>query len=71
MTDRFKGCVVTFGHDIREDDAEAVLDAIAMIKGVADVNPSLSSADDLMNRNRIRREYRERFYKLEKELFDD
>jgi hypothetical protein len=34
MTDRLKGCVVTFDQDLRTDDAEAILNAIRMVKGV-------------------------------------
>lgn len=39
MTDRHAGYVVTLDRDIREDDAEAVLNAIRMVKGVASVTP--------------------------------
>ena len=56
MTDRLKGCVVTFERDIREDDAEKVLNAILMIRGVASVDVSVADADDHMNRERVRRE---------------
>jgi hypothetical protein len=33
MSDRLKGCIVSFDHDIREDDAEFYLNAIRAIKG--------------------------------------
>lgn len=34
MTDRLKGFIVTLTTDIREDDAESIVQAIKMIKGV-------------------------------------
>lgn len=40
MTTRHKGYVVHLADDIREDDSEAVIAAIRMIKGVADVTPA-------------------------------
>ncbi len=39
MTERFSGFQVTLKNEIREDDAEATLNAIRMIKGVLDVRP--------------------------------
>ena len=62
MTDRLKGAVVTFSHDIREDDAEALLQAIGMIRGVASVTPSVAYLGDHMARERVRSELRVRLY---------
>lgn len=42
MTDRLSGFQVTMRTDVRDDDAEAVISAIRMIKGVADVRPILA-----------------------------
>jgi hypothetical protein len=39
MTDRHSGYVVILSHDIRKDDAEAIIAAIQMIKGVKAVKP--------------------------------
>jgi hypothetical protein len=63
MTDRLKGVTVTFNADIRDDDAEYIINAIKMIKGVLDVTPSISTGDDYMNRIRIQSE-------MEKRIFD-
>ena len=60
MTDRLKGVVVTFDHDIRDDDAEGILQAIKCLRGVIDVTPSVRTTDDHMNRERIRRELGEK-----------
>ncbi len=62
MSDRIKGLTVTFSEDIRDDDAQCVIDAIKMIKGVMDVHPSVRTPDDHMNRMRIRRELEEKLW---------
>ena len=56
MTNRIKGCTVVFERDIREDDAEAVLNAIRMVRGVLSVNPSLSTHEDWMAQERVKQE---------------
>lgn len=53
MTDRFKGLVVTLDHDIREDDARAVMDAIRLHRFVVDVRGVVADMDDHINRLRI------------------
>jgi hypothetical protein len=39
MTDRIRQITVTLDRDYRDDDAEAALTAIRMIRGVADASP--------------------------------
>ena len=56
MTDRYKGVVVTFDRDIREDDAEETLNAIRHIRGVLEVQPVVANYDDHMNRELVRRD---------------
>lgn len=63
MTDRVKGLVITLDKDYRTDDVEAIVNAIKMVKGVADVDTSITDMDDHMNRTIIRQE-------LTKKLFD-
>jgi hypothetical protein len=63
MTDRLKGVIVTFKEDIREDDAEAVLTAIKMVKGVLSVKPLVSDWEQHIAEERVRQE-------LHKKLFD-
>ena len=54
MTDRLKGVTVTFDSDIREDDAQEIINAIKMVKGVLTVTKSVVGHDDIMNRSAIR-----------------
>ena len=60
MTDRLKGVLVTFDRDIREDDAEHILNAIRMVRGVQDVSPLVADHVDHLARVRIDAEWRER-----------
>lgn len=53
MTDRIKGLVITLDHDYRDDDVEAIVNAIMMVKGVASVTKSVAEMDDHMNRARV------------------
>jgi hypothetical protein len=60
MTDRLKGCTVTFEHEIRDDDAEPILEAIRQLRGVADVTPAIMTADDYFVIRRVRRELQDK-----------
>ena len=44
MTTLHKGYVVALTEDIREDDAESIINAIRMVKGVMSVKPIDSDA---------------------------
>jgi hypothetical protein len=63
MTDRVKGFTVTLDKDYRDDDVEAILNAVRMIHGVAHVEPSIVTSEDHMNRQVIRHELRKKLYK--------
>jgi hypothetical protein len=56
MTDRLKGCYVSFDQDIREDDAKGILEAIGMIKGVIGVTAFTVDHNDWMARARVKAE---------------
>ena len=64
MTDRLKGVHVAFEKNIREDDAETIINAIRMIKGVADVKTSIANPDDWMNREQVKREIKSKLLDL-------
>lgn len=53
MTDRVQGFVVTLDRDMRIDDAQALIDAIKMLRHVMSVKPSIVTADDFFARQRI------------------
>lgn len=64
MSDYIKGVVVTFDHDIKDEDAEQLIAAICMIKCVLDVKPLVSNFVDDMARARVDQEWRNRLHKM-------
>jgi hypothetical protein len=62
MTTRLNGLVVAFESDIREDDAQSIIDAILMIKGVASVTANTVQQDDYILRSRIKAEIEKALY---------
>lgn len=45
MSDRIKGLTVTLRPDMRDDDAEHVINAIRLLSGVIDVRPHVADTD--------------------------
>ena len=62
MTDRHSGYVVVLKEDIREDDAESILTALRMIKGVVSVEPIIGGYDLIMAQARVRNELTGKIY---------
>ena len=64
MTDRAKGFLVHLDDDWRLGDgvvgADRILDAIRCIKGVVKVEPLVTDVNDVLARERIRREVYDR-----------
>jgi len=68
MTDRIKGFTVSLTHDIRDDDCEVIINAIKMIKGVADVELHVVDPDDWMARKHVKEELRNKIFEWFKNL---
>ncbi len=64
MTERIKGFVVTLEEDFKDEDAERISHAIELIKGVVSVVPSISNQEDMMNRERVKHEFRKKIWGL-------
>jgi len=62
MTDRYHSIAVVLAKDIREDDAEYILNAIRMIKGVLSVKPHISNLDTHMAEDRAKKEYADKLW---------
>lgn len=62
MTDRYNALTVALERDIREDDAEAILNAIRMIRGVLAVIPKVVEASDWMAQQRAKTEISKRLW---------
>ena len=57
MTDRFNCLTVVLDHDIREDDAQGMINAIKHIKGVISVKGNVTSFDTYAAESRARHEW--------------
>lgn len=68
MTDRHAGYVVTLAKDIREDDAESILNAIRMVKGVATVTPVVSDIGQHIAEERAHLAIQSRIFDLFREM---
>ena len=69
MTDRINGVFVTLDRDIRTDDAEHLLNAIRMIKGVVDVSPNISDPNNHMAKISAKIELGNKIMKVLKESY--
>jgi hypothetical protein len=56
MTQRVKGFVITLVDDYRDEDADAVLMAMRMVKGVQPVEPITANPDDQVIYSRFSQE---------------
>jgi hypothetical protein len=64
MTDRYFALTVILEKDIRDDDAEHILDAIKMIKGVLNVKGNVTSPDTWMAEERARVDLRKKLFNV-------
>lgn len=65
MTDRHSAYIVTLNEDVRADDAEQIIAALGMVKGVLSVQPVV--ADNFaahIERERVGRQWREALFDL-------
>jgi predicted proteasome-type protease len=68
MTDRYNALTVVLDRDIREDDAELLINAIRMLRGVLAVDPHVSNVQDHVAAARVKRELTEKLYNVMKEF---
>jgi hypothetical protein len=68
MTARHAGYIVTLADDVREDDAEHIINALRMISGVVSVKPVTADLKMVMAREQAHAEVREKVLNLFKEL---
>lgn len=64
MSDRIKGLTVTLRAGMRDDDAEHVINAIRMLKGVVDVTAHVADPGHYMAVVRAKNEIREKIDKI-------
>ena len=64
MTDRFNSLTVVLDRDIREDDAEALLNAIRQLRGVLSVTGNVSDVGSHIAEERVRRELGDKLWEV-------
>lgn len=62
MTDRYNAFIVVLERDIREDDAEPILNAIKHIRGVLSVKPHVADFSDSIATERVRAELQQKLW---------
>ena len=70
MTDRTISFLVTLDKEYREDDAEFIINAIKMIKGVLAVDINVFSSNDYMIRQSIKNQLKKDIYETIWKLVD-
>lgn len=64
MTDRIHALTVILSREIRDDDAQPLIDAIRMLKGVADVSAHISDPGVHFAELRIRTEIERQLWEV-------
>lgn len=64
MTDRYNALTVVLEKDIRNDDAEALLNAIRQLRGVLSVTGNVADLDSHMAQARARHELGEKLWRV-------
>lgn len=67
MSDHYNYLTVALQKDLRDDDAEWIINAIKMIKGVLNVKPNVVSPGDWSIGSRIKNDLRNRLYDVLKD----
>jgi hypothetical protein len=69
MTDRYNALTVALDRDIRDDDAESIINAIKQLKGVVDVTGNVVDTDYYVAKTRITSEVAQKLVDFAKELY--
>lgn len=62
MTDRYNAVTVVLEQDMREDDAESLINAIRHLRGVISVTGNVTEVADHIAQSRARRELEQRLW---------
>jgi hypothetical protein len=68
MTDRYNALTVALSRDIRDDDAEVIINAIKMIRGVEDVTGNVVDMDSYVAESRIKTEVIRKLHDIAKNI---
>ena len=69
MTDRIRHLTITLDKDMRDDDIAAIVSAIKYVRGVADVQPNIVTAQDHLARQAVRAEVQQQLHEAVENVF--
>lgn len=64
MSDRISGLTVTLGPDIKDEDAEPIIEAIKQLRGVISVKTHVADINHHLASTQIKRELLEKIWEL-------
>ena len=64
MSDRYNSLVVILEKDLKDEDAEPLMEAIKQFRGVLSVRPNVSDINSLMAEKRVRQELGEKLWRV-------
>ena len=64
MSDRYNAITVVLEKDTRDDDAQDILTALRMIKGVVDAKPNIVNLDSFVADARARQELGSKLFEV-------
>lgn len=64
MSDRMKGCWVAFEEDMKDEDAEEIMQVIRHIRGIQAVEGQVTDSDDWMVRQHVKADMKDKFMNL-------
>jgi len=64
MTDRLNALIVVLDKDIRDDDAQPLMDAIKMMKGVISVSGSVADSESVVAESRVRSQLSKKLWEV-------
>lgn len=64
MSDRYHCLTVVLEKEFRDDDAEKIIDAIRMIRGVLEVSPHVADPETYSAQERARRDLTTKLFKI-------
>jgi hypothetical protein len=67
MSDRYNYLTVVLEKDLKDEDAEPLIEAIKQFRGVLSVKPNVSDSEAWWATERIRKELTEKLWKVLKE----
>jgi hypothetical protein len=69
MTDRYNALTVALSRDIRDDDAEDIINAIKQLKGVENVTGHIVDIDSYVAESRVKHEVAGKLMEFVTELY--